>query len=124
MQLGGSMNTTKLNTRRVLCYCILAIGFGIIVIAAVWIQAPRTPLNLAREQTIRDLVSALPIHDNRAHAGYSDAVQQLIDIGDPALQFVLPVLMSENEDSRMRAATVLAGVISKRFGFEFGRGWK
>src|SRR5215210_2755978 len=57
------------------------------------------------------------------HADYTPAVHKLIRVGRPALPRAVDLMLTGDEDTRMRAQRVLEGVTSVEHGFVFGQGW-
>jgi hypothetical protein len=72
---------------------------------------------------IIELVRAIDDAPDKAHSDYTPAVHRLIEIGEPALPAVLPLLLGDDEVTRLRAQRVLEGVTMALCGFRPGHGW-
>lgn len=72
---------------------------------------------------IDNLVRSLNADPDKAHSDYTPAVHKLIEIGEPALNAVLDLLLVEDEVTRLRAQRVIEGVTMQTYGFRFGLGW-
>jgi hypothetical protein len=57
------------------------------------------------------------------HLDYSPAVYELGDIGLPAIPATLPLVLSQDLMTRLRAESVLTIATSRMFGFREGAGW-
>jgi hypothetical protein len=55
-------------------------------------------------------IAAINDHPDAAHGDFTPAVHALIDAGLPALEAVLPLLLSDDQWTRLRAQRVLEGV--------------
>lgn len=106
--------------------------------------AQKDGLELADE--IRQLIDTIDHNPDRLHIELTPSVLRLVEIGEPAIPFVLELMLigddeKENElreqalkdrgvvytpatiGTRVRAKTVLTLVTAKMFGFERGKGW-
>jgi hypothetical protein len=72
---------------------------------------------------IERLVRQINASPDKLHGDYTPAVLKLIEIGEPALPAVLPLMVSEERETRLRAQRVLEGVTMAMFGFRIGHGW-
>jgi hypothetical protein len=75
------------------------------------------------EENVHRLVLHINDNPNPLHGAETPAVDGLIDIGKPALLAVLPLMLSDDENTRIRAQTVLGSIIDMMFGFSPGHGW-
>ena len=69
------------------------------------------------------LVKTINDSPSTAHSDSTPSVTKLIELGDDAIMPTLPLLLSSDQFTRMRAQRVLEGVTIKRYGFRFGLGW-
>jgi hypothetical protein len=72
---------------------------------------------------IHQLYAQLNLNPDIAHSDYTPAVHELIRVGRPAVPRGLELMLSEDEDTRLRAQRVLEGVTLVEHGFVFGQGW-
>jgi hypothetical protein len=77
----------------------------------------------AMEKDIIELVKSINDDPDLLHADYTPSVRKLIEKGLPSVPYVLVLMTSESEYTRMRAQRVLAGVTMERYGFVVGKGW-
>lgn len=72
---------------------------------------------------IAALVDRIDADPDKAHSESTPATQALIAIGEPALPRVVPLLLSDRYETRLRAVHVLELVSMGVFGFRSGLGW-
>lgn len=74
---------------------------------------------------IRGLLKRINKDPDKLHSDYTQAVNDLIKIGAPALKHgVLELLVSDDINTRMRAQRVLEGITMAEMGFVAGHGWQ
>jgi hypothetical protein len=78
---------------------------------------------MGRDQEIAALVNRLNQQPDKLHSDNTPAVNELIAIGVPVLEQVLPLMLGENRDTRLRALRVTEMVTMKLHGFRPGSGW-
>jgi hypothetical protein len=76
------------------------------------------------QQRIRDVLARLDDVPNPDHADYTPAVDELIDIGEQAVEPTLPYLLADSEVSRTHAARAIKGAMKRMHGFVPGHGWR
>ena len=102
--------------------------------AACYLQSPALVLSLllsafcmgcrnSGDAEIASLVSKIDEYPNPAHSDYTPAVYRLTEIGPRALPAVLPLLLSEDPDTREHGQRAAAGIMMYEYGFRFGVGW-
>lgn len=72
---------------------------------------------------IQALVQAINRDPDLLHLDYTPSVHQLSELGLEALQAILPLLNSSDNRERLRAETVLEGVIYRIYGWQPGAGF-
>lgn len=84
-------------------------------------SAPRS-----QEEQIEELVSTIDCNADMLHSDHTPSVHKLIDIGEPVIPRMLDLMLLDGQGdrwTRQHAQTVLSYIISKKHGFESGRGW-
>lgn len=74
-------------------------------------------------QRIRSVIEHIDDNPDRAHGDQTPAVQELVEADRDAIEYVLPLMFSENLITRMHAESALRGIMAKMFGFVPGQGW-
>jgi hypothetical protein len=75
-------------------------------------------------ESLEDLVRTINDDPDILRADYTPSVDKLIKVGEPAIPRVIDLMLSEHEDTRLRAQRVLEGVTLRQHGFVVGQGWK
>jgi hypothetical protein len=73
---------------------------------------------------IAALVDQIDADPDLLHSESTPAVQALIGIGEPALSAVIPLLLSDRDETRLRARNVVELITMRMLGFEPGIGWR
>ena len=73
---------------------------------------------------IDELIARINERPDKLHGDYTPAAMRLIDLGEPALGAMLPLMLDRDPDTRLRAQRVMEGITMKAHGFIAGRGWE
>jgi hypothetical protein len=73
--------------------------------------------------TVERLVRTIDDNPSHLHIDDTPAVHELIEIGEPALRPVLPLMLADNELTRLHAWRVVEFVTMRKYGFRDGLGW-
>ncbi|MCE9548220.1 MAG: hypothetical protein K8T25_22335 [Planctomycetia bacterium] len=102
-------------------------GFVAILVFVLPLFRPVPQIELAGRTSQRDainkLIAAIDKDPDWLHSDYTPAVHELTKIGWPAIEPLLDVLLTTNEETRMRAQRALEGITMEQYGFRRGRGW-
>jgi hypothetical protein len=77
-----------------------------------------------QQELIDLLIRSINDKPDKLHGDYTPSVHQLIEIGAPALKQVLELMLSDVEDTRLRAQRVIEGITMAMYGFRMGHGWQ
>jgi len=75
------------------------------------------------DKRVRMLVSMIDDHPSQTHFDVTPATIELKKIGPTAIPSVLPLILSDDYFTRLRAINVLYGISAEMFGFVPGVGW-
>ena len=76
----------------------------------------------ALKERIDSLIDRIDVDADILHSDYTQSVFELSELGIPAMEAVLPLLNSDNSDTRLHAQRVLEGVVSRMYGYIPGLG--
>jgi len=85
---------------------------------------PAEPALSPVDQRVKELCGRINDNPDMLRFDYTPAVHGLIEIGAPAISPALDLMLSDDQDTRLRAERVLEGVTLQDHGFVFGQGWK
>jgi hypothetical protein len=86
-------------------------------------RAPPGREYVAIPAEVPDLVAHLSTFPYSTHANMTRSTERLVEIGEPALPFVIPLMLSDDEWTRRHADTVISGTGMALFGWKAGQGW-
>jgi len=72
---------------------------------------------------LEELVRTINDNPNPLHRELTPSVHRLIVFGDTAIPRMLDLMLSDDRDTRLRAVTVLRGIVLSKHGFSLPRGW-
>lgn len=78
--------------------------------------------NIADDEIIK-LVKSINDNPDLLHSDLTPAVFKLIDKGLPSVPYMLKLMKSDSQETRLRASRVLSGVTMAQHGFAIGQGW-
>jgi hypothetical protein len=76
-----------------------------------------------QDQKINQLVKSIDDNPDILHLDYTPSVNELAEMGVPAMKAVLPLLSAKNELTRLHALRVLEHNVYNFYGFESGHGF-
>ncbi len=86
-------------------------------------EANPPPEPLSDLAHLERLVSTINDNPPEAHFSETPAVSQLISHGPKVIPYVLPLMSSDDWETRLHAHKVLEGVTMEMNGFRLGKGW-
>lgn len=75
------------------------------------------------EQRVRVLIARINDHPDQNHFDFTPATDELIEVGTPAIPYVVELMLVDDRDTRLRAMHVLYYIILNRYGWVSGKGW-
>ena len=76
-----------------------------------------------QRKLIDSLIVRIDENADELHSDFTPSVHKLSELGIPSMEAVLPLLNSDNKDTRLHAERVLEGVVSRMYGFIPGQGF-
>lgn len=72
---------------------------------------------------IEGLIATINDDPNVRHRQYTPSVDKLVAIGDAAIAPALDLMLKDDQNTRLRAVTVIRDIMELKYGFVPGKGW-